>query len=60
MFSRLIIVWQINWIKRQCRSRNCPGFDLSILRHSGIRGAAGEAVLNKALVKKLDFGYGKG
>ncbi len=30
----------------QCRSRNCPGFDLSILRHSGIWGAADEAVLN--------------
>jgi hypothetical protein len=30
----------------QCRSRNCPGFDLSILRHSGILGAADEAVLN--------------
>ncbi len=31
----------------QCRSRNCPGFDPSILRHSGIWGAADEAVLNK-------------
>jgi hypothetical protein len=30
----------------QCRSRNCPGFDLSILRHSGIRGAADDTVLN--------------
>ncbi len=30
----------------QCRSRNCPGFDPSILRHSGIWGAADEAVLN--------------
>jgi hypothetical protein len=30
----------------QCRSRNCPGFDPSILRHSGIIGAADEAVLN--------------
>jgi hypothetical protein len=28
----------------QCR--NCPGFDPSILRHSGICGAADEAVLN--------------
>ncbi len=34
----------------QCRSRNCPGFDPSILRHSKILGAAGEAVLN--IVKK--------
>jgi hypothetical protein len=37
----------------QCRSRNCPGFDPSILRHSGIRGAADEAVLNIAHKKEL-------
>ncbi len=30
----------------RCRSRNCPGFDLSILRHSGIWGVADETVLN--------------
>jgi hypothetical protein len=30
----------------ECRSRNCPRFDPSILRHSGIFGAADEAVLN--------------
>jgi hypothetical protein len=30
----------------QCRSRNCPGFDPSILRHSGIWGATDETVLN--------------
>ncbi len=36
----------------QCRSRNSPGFDPSILRHSGIRGAADEAVLNTVLGKK--------
>jgi hypothetical protein len=30
----------------QCRSRNSPGFDPSILRRSVIRGAADEAVLN--------------
>jgi hypothetical protein len=30
----------------QCRSRNSPGFDPGILRHSGIWGAADEAVLN--------------
>jgi hypothetical protein len=30
----------------QCRSRNSPGFDPSILRHSGIWGAADETVLN--------------
>ncbi len=33
--------------ENQCRSRNCPGFDPNILRHSGISGAADEAVLNK-------------
>ncbi len=32
----------------QWRSRNWPGFDPSILRHSGIWGAADEAVLNIA------------
>ncbi len=36
----------------QCRSRVCPGFDPSILRHSGIWGAADEAVLN-ILHKKI-------
>ncbi len=30
----------------QCRSRNSPGFDPSILRHSGIRGATDGLVLN--------------
>ncbi len=30
----------------QCRSRNCPRFDPSILRHSGIWGTEDEAVLN--------------
>jgi hypothetical protein len=30
----------------QCSSRNCPGFDPSILRHSGIWRAADETVLN--------------
>ncbi len=30
----------------QCWSRNSPGFDPSSLRHSGIWGAADEAVLN--------------
>ncbi len=36
----------------QCRSRNCPGFDPSILRLSGIWGAADEAVLNIVHEKK--------
>jgi hypothetical protein len=31
----------------QCRSRNIPVFDPSILRHREILGAADEAVLNK-------------
>ncbi len=33
----------------QCQSRSCPGFDPSILRHSGIWGAADDTVLNKVL-----------
>ncbi len=36
----------------QCRSRNCPGFDPSILRHSGIWGAAEEVVLISYIKKK--------
>ncbi len=34
----------------QCLSRNRPGFDSSILRHSEIYGAADEAVLNNECV----------
>ncbi len=30
----------------ECHSRNCPGFNPSILRHSGIWGAADETLLN--------------
>ncbi len=46
----------------QCRSRYSPGFDPSILRHSGIWGAADEAVLNtvyREKIKKnlLSFGF---
>jgi hypothetical protein len=46
----------------QCRSRNSPAFDLSLLRHSGIWGAADEAVLNtvhrKKKIKKIPlFNY---
>jgi hypothetical protein len=33
----------------QCFRSNGPGFNLSILRHSGICGAADEAVFNKIL-----------
>ncbi len=36
----------------QCTSCNGPGFDPSIRRHSGILGAADEAVLNIVLNKK--------
>ncbi len=39
----------------QCRSRNSPGFDPSILRHIGIWRAADEAVLNKVHFKKSPF-----
>ncbi len=38
----------------QCQSRNSPGFDPSVLRHSGISGAADETVLNNVgYIKKL-------
>jgi hypothetical protein len=37
----------------QYKSRNSPEFDPSILRHSGIWGVAGEAVLNIVHTKKL-------
>jgi hypothetical protein len=36
----------------QCQSRNSPGIDHSILQHSGIGGAADEAVLNKIIKKE--------
>ncbi len=36
----------------QCRSRNSPGFDPSILRNSGIGGAADEAVLKTVRRRK--------
>ncbi len=49
-------VWDLaEWLEKsdsQCRSRNCPGFDPSVLRHSG-KGAADESVLNKVLKKKI-------
>jgi hypothetical protein len=37
----------------QCQSRNGPGFDRSILWHSGIWGEADEAVLNKVHNKRI-------
>jgi hypothetical protein len=43
------------WLERltaNFQSRDSPGFDPSILRHSGIRGEADEAVLNKVETKK--------
>jgi hypothetical protein len=36
----------------QCRNRNCPEFDISILRQCGICAVADEAVLNKVLKEK--------
>jgi hypothetical protein len=36
----------------QCRIRNCPGFDPTILRHTGILGATDEAVFNNVHTKK--------
>ncbi len=48
--------WDLaEWIERLAvndKSRNSPGFDLSILRHSGIWGPTDEAVLNN-VQKKL-------
>jgi hypothetical protein len=44
----------------QCRSRNCTGFDPSILRHIVIWGAADEAEFNKYRVKNpkiVPFNY---
>ncbi len=46
----------------QCQSRTSSGFDPSILRHSGIWGAADEAVLNnvrplKEKAKNIPFHY---
>ncbi len=40
-------IWVVRASDCQCRSRNSPRFDPSILRHSEIWGAADEAVLNK-------------
>jgi len=37
----------------QCQSRNSPGFDPSILLHSGVWGAADKTVLNTVHRKKL-------
>jgi hypothetical protein len=54
-FSRVWMRFSQSWMRfsrvvrasdSQCRSRNCTGFDPSILRHSGIWGAADETVLN--------------
>ncbi len=39
----------------QCHSRNSPGFNPSILRHSEIWGAADEAVLNNVHNKKKEY-----
>ncbi len=45
------------WLERrdcQYQSRNSPGFDPSVLSHSGIWRAADEAVLKKVLNKKKE------
>ncbi len=49
-WMRSSLAWMRSLVVRafdcQCRSRNSPGFDPSIFRHSGIWGAADKAVLN--------------
>ncbi len=45
--SRVVRFSDSHWL----RSRNYPGFDPSILRHSGIWGASDETVLNKVRKK---------
>ncbi len=52
----------IKWSDSQCRSRNYPGFEPSILRHSGIWGAVDEAqcwisFMKKTKSKKSPFKY---
>ncbi len=60
-YSQVWVISSPEWMKSsrvvrafdsQCRSRNYPGFDPIILRHSGIWGAADEAVLNTGIVHK--------
>ncbi len=51
-----------SWVVRasdcQCRSHNSPGFNPSILRHSGIWGAANETVLDKVgYIKNPSLGF---
>ncbi len=68
MKSSQVCVWDLAklWMRSsqvvrasdsQCRSRNCPGFDPSILRHSGIWGAADEIVLNIVHKKRKNPKY---
>jgi hypothetical protein len=48
----LVELWKrSSRVVRASDCRNCPGFDPSILRHSGIWGATDEAVLNKVYIK---------
>ncbi len=53
MRSTVVCEWDLaDWLESpdsQCRSRNYPGCDPSIFRHSVIWAAADEAVLNKVL-----------
>jgi hypothetical protein len=55
VYSKTILVIFVR-DNREVRASNChcrsPGFDNSFLRHSGIRVAADEAVLNKVHRKK--------
>ncbi len=41
----------------QCKRRNTPGFNPSILRHNIIWGAADKAVLNKVHLLNCELGY---
>ncbi len=61
----IIVCIPIQWMRfsrvvrlsdSQCQSRNCHGFDPSILRHSGIWGAADEALLKK-IPKKIKINF---
>ncbi len=54
--------WVVTTFDSQCRSRNSPGFDHSVLQHSGFWRAAGETVLNKVmkkLIKNIPLNYCK-
>ncbi len=66
MWMRSTVVDLLKRLTSQCGSRNCPGLDPSIVRHSGILGAAVEAVLNEIQKKNSRYrchlfqGFGSG